>query len=371
MLRQIHLLGAATIFVCGGVWSAVSQEVRPGVSAAKTPDVLPLPTDGYEAFLVGELHGLEENELFQVQYLTRLHRAAGLRDVAIEEDAVYESDAQAFVDGRSNVLPPSLCLRAGLLEAIRRLNVGLDSGKAIRVHLTDIDSPAIAILQHLLIIKNRLEANQVSLPNEAVIKQHGLRTVGQLKRLTKDSATLSELRTIELSVLAYRQGLEIDTGPSKGSPYLDSREQAVASNIVDLIRARGISSLLVIYGSDHVSRTLRKDGGPNRDRPFIPMARRLEQSGIKAYSLVTLPLAGRSYWRGSGSELPWTATDGQLASGESFDRILSALPDAQFLYIDTKSQRARLPTQDFSKMTADAFLLFRSGSPMQNHCETH
>jgi len=135
--------------------------------------------------------------------------------------------------------------------------------------------------------------------------------------VTTDSATRSELRTVELSILAYQQGLEVDVGSPKGSPYLDSREQAVADNIVDLIRIRRTPSLLVLYGSDHVSTTPRKDGGPNRDQPFTPMALRLEQSGIKAFSVVTFPLSGRSFWRGHESELPWTATDGHLASGET------------------------------------------------------
>jgi hypothetical protein len=331
---------------------------------------LPLPTQGYEAYLVGELHGLEGNEEFQLQYLRQLHSASALRDVAIEEDAVYENDAEAFVDGRSDQLPPALCLRAGVLDGIRRFNTELNRDARIRVHLTDIDSPAAAIRQHLDALKKRLKANNVSIPNETAIKTRGLETATRLKLLTTDSDARSELRTIELSILAYRQGLEVDLGPPKGSPYLDSREQAVASNIVDLLRTRKTQSLLVLYGSDHVSRTPRKDGGPDRNQPFTPMALRLEQSGIKAFSVVTFPLAGRSFWRGQESELPWTAIDGHLASGETLDQVISAVPGTRFLYIDTKRQRVRLPSQDISNMAVDAFLLFRSGAPMKDHCET-
>jgi hypothetical protein len=246
MGRRTNLIMIALVFIWGGAWKAASQEIRPGVSAAQQPETLPLPTQGYEAYLVGEFHGLEENEEFQIQYLRQLHRVSSLRDVAIEEDAVYENDAQAFVDGKSDVLPSPLCLRAGVLYGIRRLNTELSKDARICIHLIDIDSPAVA---HLAAIKKRLRANHVSIPTKSAIKKHGLEAAAQLKLVATDSATLSELRTVELSILAYQQGLEVDIGSPKGSPYLDSREQAIADNIVDLIRIRRTPSLLVLYGS--------------------------------------------------------------------------------------------------------------------------
>ena len=368
MLRGTSWLTVALLFICGGLWKAAAQEIRPGVWAAQQPETLPLPTQGYEVYLVGELHGLEENALFQLQYLRQLHSASGLRDVAIEEKAVYENDAQDFVDGKSDLLPPPLCLRAGVLNGIRRFNTELSADARIRIHLTDIDSPAPAIRRHLADIRTRLKANDVGIPEEAAIKTRGLEAAARLKSLTTDSTTLSELRTIELSIVAYQQGLEVDIGPPLGSTYLDSREQAVASNIVDLIRLRGTPSLLVLYGSDHVSRTPRKDGGPERNQPFTPMALRLQQSGIRAFSVITFPLAARSFWRGQDSELPWTAMDGNLASGETLDQVLAAVPGTRLLYIDTQRQHVRLPSQDITNMAVDAFLLFRSGAPMTNQC---
>jgi hypothetical protein len=103
---------------------------------------------------------------------------------------------------------------------------------------------------------------------------------------------------VEHSIRAYQEGLEVDTGIAKGSPYLEDREQAVASNVEDILRVGKIRCLLVLYGSDHVSRIRRGDGGPKRDQPFSPLALRLEQSGIRVFSMVTFPLAGRSSWRG-------------------------------------------------------------------------
>ena len=44
----------------------------------------------------------------------------------------------------------------------------------------------------------------------------------------------------------------------------------------------GARPLLVVYGADHVSRTARRDGGPNRNLPFQPTALRLSRRGVKA-----------------------------------------------------------------------------------------
>jgi len=370
MRRSTILVALALLWIRGLTSRAASPEIRPGVWADQRAEALPLPTQGYEAYLVGEMHGVEENAEFQTRYLEQLHRASGLRDIALEERAVYENDAQAFVDGGSNKLPSQLCLRTGILERIRQLNAGLKEDARIRVHFTDIDSPAAAIRQHLAALQQRLGANGVRVPRESAINRRGLEAVRQLKGLNPDSATRSELRTVELSILSLRQGLEFDIGPPKGSPYLDSREEAVASNIVDLIRLRGTPSLLVIYGSDHVSRTPRKDGGPKRDQPFMPMALRLERAGIMAFTVVTLPLQGRTFWRGQGSEIFWTAGDAHLGSGETLDKVFATASEAQFLYIDPRRERVRLPSEDLSKMTADGFLLFRSGTPSNNHCGT-
>jgi hypothetical protein len=99
------LFTATFLLIFGRVLTAASPEIRPGVWAASLPEMLPLPTQNYQAYLVGEMHGLEENPEFQLRYLEHLHCASGLGDVAIEEDVVYEKDAQAFVDGRVGVLP--------------------------------------------------------------------------------------------------------------------------------------------------------------------------------------------------------------------------------------------------------------------------
>ena len=371
MFRRISRFGAALLLLLAGAAAGPRTELQPGVWAGRDVNTLPLPVSGYQVYLLGEIHGVREIEGILIQYLARLYSGTGLRDVAIEEDAVYQFDAQAYVEGRSSALPEQLCLRAGVIQAIRRFNEGREKNELIRVHLVDIDSPATAIRQHLLAIKERVAGTAaVRVPDERDIKEHGLETVADLKRLTADEQILSELRTVHHSIRAYHQGLEVGTGEFKGSPYLDDREQAIASNIRDLLHNPDCRAVLALYGSDHVSKARRKDGGAKRDRDFSPLALRLEQVGIRVFSLVTFPLSGRSRWRGHESEFLWSAKDGSLADGKTLDQVLSAVPEATLLYVDPRRQRIRLPSRDITAFVVDAFLLLTSATAMENHCAT-
>lgn len=74
---------------------------------------------------------------------------------------------------------------------------------------------------------------------------------------------------------------------------------------------------------------------------------------------IVAKMTGRSLWRGTKSELPWSATDGQLSSGESSKQLLSAVViGTQFIYIDKKREHPRLPSQDVSNMDVDGYVFF-------------
>ncbi len=84
--------------------------------------------------------------------------------------------------------------------------------------------------------------------------------------------------------------------------------------------------------------------------------------------MVTMPLTGRSNWRGREGELMWTASDGSLSSGETLDKVLAAAPASTLLYIDPKREPVQLPSQDLTRSRADAFLLFARGTSADNRC---
>jgi hypothetical protein len=321
--------------------------------------------------MIGELHGVRETVEILRQYLARLYQAAGLRDVALEEKPAYQREAQAYIEGKLKDLPEPLCLRAGILDALRSFNEGRRGSELIRVRLVDIDLNPEPIRKHLLTLKEAIPGSKaVVVPGVGNIKADGLATVAALGRLTDEQTILGELRTVGHSIRAYQQGLEVGSVDFKGSPYLEDREDAILSNVADISHNEHRQAVLALYGNDHVSKVPLHNGGPKQDSEFLPIALRLERSGVKVFSLVTLPLTGRWYWRGHRGELPWTASDGSLSNGEAFDRVVSSVPGTTYLYIDPKQERAKLPTRDLTRSGADAFLLFAHGTPAENRCSS-
>jgi hypothetical protein len=360
------VFGMFLALVLGG--AGLAQELHSGVWGGRDLSTFPLPVSGYDVYMVGELHGVKENVDVLIQYVAKLHDEAGLREVALEEKPVYERDAQAYVEGRSNAVPSPLCLRAAILEAIRRFNEGRKPGDLLHVRLVDIDINGGSIREHLLRLKQQVSgAEAVSVPGVTAIKVRGLETVAALERLTTDPDVLAQLRTVRHSIRAYQQGLEADAGPPKGSPYLDDREDAIVSNIRDILRREPGRPLLAFYGNDHVSKTALHNGGPKQDRDFDPAALRLARAGVKVFSVVTIPLTGSRNWRGSREDLFWSANDASLSNGETLDAVLAGSGSA-FLYIDPKRERVKLPSQDLTRSGADAFLLFAHGTAAESRC---
>lgn len=360
MRWAVLLLSAA----CG-----LTGQVRPGVWTGRDLGALPLPVSGYDIYMMGEMHGIEENvEAFR-QYIVKLSRAAGLRDVALEEKPAWQNEAQAYIDGASRTLPEALCLRAEVLTMLRNLNLGREPRQRLRVHLVDIDLDPESIRKHLSDLQNAIpRARGVALPEAGEIRDAGLTSAGVLRRLTKNPEHLAGLRTVEHSIRCLQQGLEVGRTGFKGSPYLDDREEAIRSNLADVARLAGRRPVLALYGNDHVSKTLLHNGGPRQDGDFAPAAMRLGRSGLRVFSLVTLPLTGQWSWRGRQAAMLWTAADGHLSNGETFDHLLAANPGAASIYIDAGTERAQLPSQDITNSGADAFILYARGTPSTNFC---
>jgi hypothetical protein len=360
-------LVAVVLLVCAG--AAGPSEFRSGVWIANDAAALPLPTSGYQLYLIGEMHGVQENVSTFEAYL-RLLAHSGIRDVAIEEDSVYERAAEAYVTGKAAALPVQLCLRSGVLEVVRRFNASRSSDQVIRVHLVDIDSPATAIREHLAILKSEFPgAASFTLPNVDEITRRGQDMVERFRRvLPPDHKLQGELRTIERSIQAYRDGFEAGDGAVKGSPYLEAREEAVTANVRDVLKAPDSKGLLMQYGWDHVSKAERKDGGPNRDSLFAPTALRLERSGVKLFSLLTVPLSGTWQWRGRKGEMLWSVSDTHLSTGEPLGGLLAAAGYPRLLYIEPKLEPIRLPGQDLQGFRVDGYLLFARATALSEGC---
>ena len=125
--------------------------------------------------------------------------------------------AEAFVEGRTAAFSPHLCLRAPMLQAIRDFNSRLPNADRVRVHLTDIDSPAAAIRQHLDLLTARLHADQVTVPAEPDLLREGPGVVSQLAALPMGAADRGALRTIAFSIQALGDLFQVDTGHQKAA----------------------------------------------------------------------------------------------------------------------------------------------------------
>lgn len=97
-------------------------EVRTGVYATNVAGDLPLPTSGYDMYVMGEWHGICEIQLLFLDYLKTLHETAGVCDIILEEDQVYERDANQYVSGVADTLCANLCLRTNILTSVREYN---------------------------------------------------------------------------------------------------------------------------------------------------------------------------------------------------------------------------------------------------------
>jgi hypothetical protein len=347
-----------------------------GFVAISDPTSLPLPTSGYRFYLVGEAHGNRENETVFLSYLSRLYRDADLRDIVIEEDQVYDDEAIAFVQGKRTGLPGGLCLRANILEGVRKFNQGLPVNRQVRVHLVDIDSPAHAIRRHLSSLMERIgkTAKELQIPEEQDFSSSRVGVlIDRLKGFTSNRKILSELRTVSLSLDAYDNGFRVHTGDVQGNPLDPAREEAITGNILDLLKSIAIKTpVLGLYGDMHVR------GGPamwlnpvtGKSYEHMPLAYRLEKAGIKVYKFACHPLSGSFQWRwGLMEMLSDEAVQFKLASGDTLSDVFERAQGSPFLFVDFSSGiRLMKEAEEFSGFF-DSCLFVRRANPIDSRCQ--
>jgi hypothetical protein len=99
-----------------------------------------------------------------------------------------------------------------------------------------------------------------------------------------------------------------------------------------------------------------------------PLALRLERSGVRVFSLLTVPLSGTWQWRERKGEMVWAPSDASLSSGESLDQILVRAGRPKFLFVEAKRERLKLPSHDLNKFRVDGYLLFASAAALKDQC---
>jgi hypothetical protein len=359
-------------------------QLQSGVYVTNDVSTLPLVTSGYELYVLGEAHGEQEMAELLLSYLADLHATLGLCDVILEEDQVYEQEANDYVLGITDTLRVDLCLRANVLTGIRSLNSQLADDERIRIHLADLDSPLLAIHLHLQRLHQQLgpgaESIQMPTPEEfkawtreALGKHMMVDLVEQLEGAAGDrDSILAELGNVRLSLDYYYAGNRIGIGPPEGTVWnAPIREDGITHNIEHLLRELEGAPALAFFGSAHA---MKSEGVQSRVPGLQSWAHRLVDSGVEVYSLRAWSLSGRSYWRGTESEVTGNGSQIQFADGSSLATVLEAAPDAAIVYVDLRSEanastRLGDPFLDVPARTVyDGLVVFREVQPMDHTC---
>ena len=361
---------------------AKNIEVRPGVYMSSDPADFPFPTSGYTVYIAGESHGNRETKLVFQSYLNKLHEEAGLRDVILEEDQAYETEANAYIHGLTDELPTGLCLRADILGQIREFNSNLADDKKVTVHLVDVDSPFPIIYKHLTELHSQMGpmGGSIQIPDLSEIKYaKSERLYGLVNDLRAVSAgqpdILNGLDTVQLSLEWYYLGNQVDTGWPMGSraQYAPIREDVITKNVKYVLSQLNDKPVLAFFGLFH---GMKVEADPNPPvKGFKSWAQRLTEENIAVYSLAMFGASGTSSWRGetlSGDEE--FLKEFKLADGTALLSLFDTYPDPNIVYTDLRTKDNSTITLssellDFpASRLFDGIIIFKKFTPMENTC---
>lgn len=346
------------------------------------PDNFPFPASGYTVYIVGETHGNKEAKLIFQTFLQNLYEKANLRDVILEEDQAYETDANAYVHGSSDQLPAGLCLRTDILGQIREFNASHPTDEQVSLHLVDVDSPLPIIYKHLGELQARIAATgtSVSIPSldefQTWDSEAMDQLIDQLRAVAKGQPEiLRELDTVNGSIQWYFLGNRIDAGEPiiTGQTFFRSREDIISRNVQDLVAQLKGRPLLAFFGAAHGMKDTENFNVV--EEGFKPWGERLAESGIRVYSLDIQGWSGKGYWRGESINYGGDNADEiHFQDGTSPASLFESHPDTEIIYTDLRlAENANIPLPFFApgpsaRQAYDGLILFREFTPMENVC---
>ncbi len=367
--------------------AAIENKVRPGVYISNDLNDFPLPTSGYDVYFVGETHGNSQTKQVFQTYLERLYREAGVRDVILEEDQVYETEANAYVLGSADGFPHNICLRADVLGQIREFNTTLPAGEKVSVHLVDVDSPLPSIYQHIRDLHQKLgsAAADVSIPELSEFTNWSPKQrkdlVMELKKVSAGQpAILNELETVDLSLKWYTMGNRLDENVPVGfQKYFGPiREDVMTKNARYVLSGLDDRPVLVFFGGGHGMKTMSVPNPPVEG--FTSWAQRLNDTGSRVYSLMILGMSGKGFWHGQSFEYKegiqrYEGVDGyRFEDGTSLSSLLGTYPDRGILYADLRTgenAKIGLPSVYLdvpASQVYDGLVIFKEFTPMEDAC---
>ena len=363
---------------------AENIEVRPGVYMSSDPADFPIPISEYMVYFVGESHGNRETKLIFQAYMENLYAEADLRDVILEEDQAYETEANAYVHGVTDELLKGLCLRADILGQIREFNSGLSDDEKVTVHLVDVDSPFPIIHKHLIELHSQLgvAGESVQIPELSEIQfansEKVYALVDELRAVSSGQPDiLNGLETVRLSLEWYYLGNQLDVGWPVGAPkyFAPIREDIITKNITYVLPQLDDKPALAFFGANHGMKT---QGIPDPYLPimgFKPWAQRLVDENVAVHSMAIYGASGDSFWH--GENLPNDENflkEFQLTDGKSVLSLFGTYPDSNIIYTDLRlednstiklsSDLLDIPASQYF----DGIIIFKEFTPMENAC---
>lgn len=361
---------------------AAIPETLPGIYMSNDPADFPLPTSGYTVYIVGEEHGNRETKSIFQAYLQKLYNEAGLRNVILEEDQAYETDANAYVQGSTDPLPTGLCLRADILGQIREFNASHPAEEQVLVQLVDVDSPFPIIYKHLTELHAQLGPAAETIPIPELDEFKGWESaamyelIEELRKVSEDQpAVLNGLDTVEGSIQWHLMGNEVDTGKLTGSPenFFPLREDIITQNVQHVVKQLEGKPTLAFFGAFHAMQVIGSPNLPTKD--MKPWAQRLIESGTSVYSISVEGFSGDGYWRGNSYTYGGEADEYQLENGSSFVSLFETYPDKKIIYADLRREDnsdIQLPSLYYPDIPAsqiyDGLVIFTELTPMENAC---
>lgn len=356
----------------------ITQEVRLGIYMSNDPADFSFPTSGYDVYILGETHGNQEaKQVFQT-YLKSLYENAGVRDVVLEEDQGYESDANAYVQGRTDTLPQGLCLRTDILGQIRKFNETISPDEKVTVHLVEVDSPLSVVYRHLIELHERLgaKAKSIQTPSLSEFESWSPRQFIDLLTELENAAAgqpdiLHELRTVRLSFRWYTMGNDMDQGTGNQT-FATMREQISTQNMQYLVTQLGGKPILAFYGAGHGTKAYT---APNLSEEDKSWGQRLNDSGIPVYTLYVLGVSGNGFWRGESIEYPASLGEFQFEDGTFLPSLFESHPGTGILYADLRAEENVTIKSPSDRMDIPAYqvfdglVIFKEFTPMQDACQ--
>jgi hypothetical protein len=377
------LLMAVVIGGCSGEKTYAAEQVRRGVYMGTSPADFPFPKSGYTVYIVGETHGNRETKLVLQSFLNNLYHETGLRDVILEEDQAYETEANQYVHGLTATLPSGLCLRADVLGQIREFNTALPDDERVSVHLVDVDSPLLIIHKHLQELHTQIgpSADSIQIPYSSELKNWSLQQRNDLIDELKEAARaqpeiLNELDTISLSLRWYDLGNRMDIGWPTGprEKFAPIREDVITKNIRNVLSQVSGRPVLAFFGLAHGMKSQGISDPPTPE--FKTWAQRLVEENASVYSVAILGASGTSDWR--GQTLP---DDGDILEQFEFTdgfpvvSLFDAHPDSEIIYMDYRvDENSTLTLSPIfldvpARQIFDGLIVYRQFTPMENACD--